>query len=100
MSNIHKSLLIAEEKCNDLIYFVEDDYIHEKDAIYEMIASYERIASQLNKELILCPADYPYLYTKTDSTNIFLGSHKHCRKVDESLCTFLTSKIIIQKYWK
>ena len=100
MSNIHKSLLIAEEKCNDLIYFVEDDYIHEKDAIYEMIASYERIASQLNKELILCPADYPYLYTKTDSTNIFLGSHKHWRKIDETLCTFLTSKIIIQKYWK
>ena len=100
MSNIHKSLLIAEKKCNDLVYFVEDDYIHEKDAIYEMIASYERISSQLNKELILCPADYPYLYTKTDSTNIFLGSHKHWRKIDETLCTFLTSKIIIQKYWK
>ena len=99
MSNIHKSLLIAKNQCNDLIYFVEDDYLHEKDAIIEMIFSYERISSQLTKELILCPTDYPYLYTKIDPTNIFLGSNKHWRKIDESLCTFLTSKILLEKHW-
>ena len=99
MCNIHKSLLLAKKQCNDLVYFVEDDYLHQKDAITEMILSYERISSQLNKELILCPADYPYLYTKVDSTNIFLGENKHWRKVEETLCTFLTSKIILQKYW-
>jgi len=100
MANINKSLIIAKNQCNDLIYFVEDDYIHYDDAVSEMILSYERIASQLNNELILCPTDYPYLYTKVDSTNIFLGSNKHWRKVNESLCTFLTSKIILDKYWK
>ncbi len=99
MSNIHKSLLVAKNQCNDLIYFVEDDYLHQKEAINEMIFSYERISSQLNRELILCPADYPYLYTKIDLTNIFLGTNKHWRKVEETLCTFLTSKIILQKYW-
>ena len=100
MANIHKSLLIAKEKCSDLIYFVEDDYIHENDAISEMIFTYERIASQLNNELILCPSDYPYLYTKIDSTNIFLGSKKHWRKIDQTLCTFMTSKTILEKYWE
>ena len=99
MSNIHKSLLIAKNQCNDLIYFVEDDYLHQLDAVNEMILAYERISSQLNKELILCPADYPYLYTKIDTTNIFLGANKHWRKVDETLCTFLTSKVLLQKYW-
>ena len=99
MSNIHKSLLLAQNQCDDLVYFVEDDYIHEKDAISEMIFTYERLSSQLNRELILCPADYPYLYTKVEQTNIFLGSDKHWRRVDETLCTFLTSKIILQKYW-
>ena len=99
MSNIHKSFLLAKNHCDDLIYFVEDDYLHHKDAIEEMIITYERIASQINQELILCPADYPYLYTKLDNTNIFLGSNKHWRKVDETLCTFLTSKVILQKYW-
>ena len=80
MANIHKSFLIAKKnQCNDLVYFVEDDYLHQKEAITEMIFAYERISSQTNKELILCPADYPYLYTKIDNTNIFLGSTKHWR---------------------
>jgi len=99
MSNIHKSLLVAKDQCSDLVYFVEDDYLHKQDAINEMIFSYERISSQVNKELILCPADYPYLYTKIESTNIFLGSNKHWRRVEETLCTFFTSKIILEKYW-
>ena len=99
MSNIHKSLLIAKNQCNDLIYFVEDDYLHKSDAINEMIFTYERISSQINREIILCPADYPYLYTKIDPTNIFLGANNHWRKIDETLCTFLTSKILVQKYW-
>ncbi len=100
MSNIHKSLLVAKEQSDDLIYFVEDDYLHEINSISEMIFTYERISSQLNRELILCPSDYPYLYTKIDPTNIFLGSNKHWRKVDETLCTFLTSRILVEKYWE
>jgi len=99
MSNIHKSLLIAKSQCSDLIYFVEDDYLHKHDAISEMILTYERISSQLNNELILCPADYPYLYTKIEPTNIFLGSNNHWRRIEETLCTFLTSKTLLEKYW-
>ena len=100
MSNIHKSLLVGKNQCNDLIYFVEDDYLHQLDSINEMIFAYERISSQINKELILCPADYPYLYSKIDPTNIFLGANKHWRKIDETLCTFLTSKILLVKHWE
>ena len=99
MSNINKSLLIAKEQCSDLIYFVEDDYLHVHNSISEMISTYERISSITQKELILCPADYPYLYTKIEATNIFLGTNRHWRKIDETLCTFLTSKKIIDKYW-
>jgi len=99
MCNIHKSLIIAKNQCDDLIYFVEDDYLHKVDAISEMLFTYERLASQLNKEIILCPSDYPFLYSKADLTKIFLGSNNHWRKVDETLCTFLTSKTIVDKYW-
>ena len=98
MSNIHKSLITAKNQCNDLIYFVEDDYLHKKDTFNEMILTYERVSSQLNRELILCPIDYPYLYTKIDPSSIFLGSNKHWRQVEETLCTFCTSKVLINKY--
>ena len=65
MANIHQSL-IESKKSKDLIYFVEDDYIHDKNSIDEMLLTYERISSQINNELILCPTDYPYLYTKSE----------------------------------
>ena len=81
------------------MYFVEDDYIHSLSTFEEIIFTYERIASQINRELILCPADYPYLYSKIEPTNIFLGSKNHWRKVEETLCTFLTSKILLEKHW-
>ena len=99
MANIHKSLILAKEKSSDLTYFVEDDYIHQKEAIAEMLSTYERISSQIKKELILCPSDYPYLYTSIQNTNIFLGLDRHWRRINETLCTFLTSKILLDKYW-
>jgi len=98
MSNINQSLLLSK-KSEDLVYFVEDDYIHEIDSIKEMILTYEKLSSVLKKELILCPTDYPYLYTQANDSKIFLGNKKHWRTIKESLCTFLTSKIIIDKYW-
>ena len=98
MANIYQSLLEAK-KSEDLIYFVEDDYLHKRNSIKEMIFTYERISSQINSEIIICPADYPYLYAKTEATLNFLGHRSHWRKVGETLCTFLTSKQIIEKYW-
>ena len=99
MSNIHKSFLTAEKQCEDLIYLVEDDYLHKLNSIEEMIFTYERISSQIKSELIMCPADYPYLYNKIEPTNIFFGLSQHWRVTSESLCTFLTSSNILKKHW-
>ena len=98
MSNIHQSLILAKES-DDLIYFVEDDYIHSIHAIKEMIFTYEKLSSMLKTELILCPSDYPYLYSEIENAKIFLGNKSHWRSIKESLCTFLTSKQMVMKYW-
>ena len=100
MSNIYQSLLLSKEQSEDLTYFVEDDYIHEKDSLSEILYTYEKIASLIKKDFIICPTDYPYLYTEADKTRIFLGENKHWRQIDQSLCTFLTSKKIVEKYWE
>ncbi len=99
MSNIHQSLILSKETCKDLTYFVEDDYIHEKNSLAEMLFVYEKIASLTKRELIICPADYPFLYNQNENTRIFLGETRHWRQIDQTLCTFLTSKKIIEKYW-
>ena len=83
----------------DLLYFVEDDYVHEDDALIEMIYSYQKFTSQLNNEVILCPVDYPYLYMNNKKTNILIGNKRHWRTIDQSLCTFMISKNLLTKYW-
>jgi hypothetical protein len=97
MANFYNSLLIAKNENADLIYFVEDDYLHTPTAITEMIYSYEKFYSIFSNDVILLPADYPYLYTKDDNTKIYLGEKFHWRLVSESLVTFMTSRDLIIK---
>ena len=99
LSSLLKCYQIAKEQSEDLVFFVEDDYLHFEPMMEEMIASYERISSQLKKELFICPTDYPYLYMNNEKTNILIGNKRHWRTVDRTLCTFMTSKIMIDQYW-
>tara|TARA_Y100000590_G_scaffold298773_1_gene336823 strand:+ start:233 stop:1264 length:1032 start_codon:yes stop_codon:yes gene_type:complete len=98
MSNIHHSLFLAQDS-EDLIYFVEDDYIHSRNTIEEMIFTYEKFSSIFNDELFLCPIDYPYLYNEPNKTNVLIGNKFHWRRIDQTLCTFLTSNQMIKKYY-
>ena len=90
---------IGKDKGEDLIFFIEDDYLHFVTMLEEMISSYERITSQLNKDIFMCPSDYPYLYMNNEKTNILIGNRRYWRTVDKTLCTFLTSKNLLNKYW-
>ena len=98
MARIIKSFEISKN-ANDLIYFVEDDYIHKIDSISEMIAVYEKFSTILKDEIFIVPVDYPYLYQKSIPTDILVGQKYHWRSIKESLLTFLTSKKMIIKYY-
>ena len=99
LASLLESFRVAKDRAVDLILFVEDDYLHFEEMIGEVVASYEKIASQLNKDIFMCPADYPYLYMDNDPTNILIGNKRHWRTIDKTLCTFITSKELINKYW-
>ena len=93
------SFELGKKMGKDLVFFLEDDYIHFEPMLEEMIASYERISSQTKKELFMCPADYPYLYMNNEKSNILIGNKRHWRTIDKTLCTFMTSIELINKYW-
>ena len=99
MKSIYESFQEAK-KSNDLIYFVEDDYIHKKDALAEMVFAYEKFSSIFKEELFLLSTDYPYLYKKLDNSSILTGENYHWRSVKESLLTFMTSKSMIDKHFE
>ncbi len=100
LASLLQSFEIGKNESDDLIFFIEDDYIHSETMLDEMIASYERIASQVKKDIIMCPADYPYLYMNNEKTNILIGSNRHWRTINKTLCTFMLSKNLLSKYWE
>ena len=99
LSSLLKCFKIAKQCDEDLIFFLEDDYIHKRSLIEEMILTYERISSQINKELILVPSDYPFLYLEERNTNVIAGSHRHWQTLDKVLCSFMISKKMLDSYW-
>jgi len=99
LASLLQSFELGKEHGEDLVFFVEDDYLHFEPMMEEMIASYERIASQVNKNIFMCPADYPYLYMSNEKTNILIGNKRHWRTINQTLCTFMTTKALLDKYW-
>ena len=99
LASLLQSFEIGKNAGEDLIYFVEDDYLHFEPMLEEMVASFERIASQLDKDIFMCPSDYPYLYMNNAKTNVLIGNKRHWRTVDKTLCTFMTTKNLLDKYW-
>ena len=99
LASLLQSFELGKVHGKDLVFFVEDDYLHFEPMMEEMIASYERIASQVNKDIFMCPADYPYLYMNNEKTNILIGNKRHWRTINQTLCTFMTTKFLLDKYW-
>ncbi len=99
LASLLQSFEVGKNQGDDLIFFMEDDYIHFETMLDEMIASYERIASQIKSDIFMCPSDYPYLYMNNEKTNVLIGSKRHWRTIKKTLCTFMTSKSLLDKYW-
>ena len=99
LASLLQSFELGKEHGEDLVFFVEDDYLHFEPMMEEMIASYERIASQVNRDIFMCPTDYPYLYMSNEKTNILIGNKRHWRTINQTLCTFMTTKSLLDKYW-
>ena len=100
LASLLQSFELGKEFGEDLIYFLEDDYLHFEPMLEEMVASYERIASQLGKDIFICPSDYPYLYMNNEKSNILIGNKRHWRTITKTLCTFMTSKNLLDNYWE
>ena len=100
LASLYQCFEIGKEIGEDLIFFIEDDYLHFETMLEEMIATYERVSTQVGKDIFMCPADYPYLYMNNEKTNILIGNKRHWRTIAKTLCTFLTSKKLLDLYWE
>ena len=86
------------DKSEDLILFVEDDYLFEPQCIDEILSSFSKISSLLKQDVILCPSDYPFFYDSLFQTSLLIGKEYKWRIVRETLLTILFSKDILIKH--
>ena len=100
LASLFNSFEIGKNQGEDLVFFIEDDYLHFEPMLEEMVASYERISSQIKHDIFMCPSDYPYLYMNNEKTNVLIGNKRHWRIVEKTLCTFMTSVNLLNKYWE
>jgi len=102
-ASIHKIYDYAIKNSKDLIYFVEDDYLHEPTAIKEMLDFYHLSSYMLqNNEIVIYPLDgndrYKPQYLKPSF--IVPGERRYWRTIDSTTGTFLLSKNLFLKYFE
>ena len=104
----HYSGLKQFEYCKnstaDLVYSVEDDYLHCTEAISEMLFSYQYLKSyyHLQKELCLFPFDNPedYEYGYVFPGRLFRTPIRHWKEGIWTTFTMMTTPKVFQDYWE
>ncbi len=80
------------ELAEDLIFFVEDDYLFEEHCLDEMLFTFSRLSTILKDDVVICPTDYSFFYDSFYKTSLFIGKNYRWRIVGETLLTFMISK--------
>ncbi len=86
------------ESADDLIFFIEDDYLFESHSIDEILYTFSRVSSVIKNDIIICPSDYSFFYDSLYKTTLFIGKNYKWRKVSETLLTFMFTKEILNKH--
>ena len=77
----HQQWLLCKNSKADLVYSVEDDYLHVPTAIQEMLDSYQLFSDRLKRtDIVLYPFDEPGEYNPPNRTDFIVhGSNRHWR---------------------
>jgi hypothetical protein len=104
----NQSALSQFEYCKnstaDLVYSVEDDYLHSPSALYEMLSEYDYVSSKYNLPQPLCifPWDQPEDYEPKHNTPelIMRGQYRHWKTGWGTTYTMMTSPKVFQEHWE
>lgn len=85
---------------SDLVYFVEDDYLHYESAISEMLDAYEFFKMRLGgREVALFPCDDPNNYKRMELCRIVEGPQRPWRTNTHTTCTMFCSQSVVRSFW-
>lgn len=100
-NSAYNQYLHARDSNADLVYCVEDDYLHCESALPEMLKDYETFKNLTNGEVALHPFDDPdnYKHRFVEQARIVQGGKRHWRTNTYTTYTFLGSPRIVRNNW-
>lgn len=97
----HQQWLRCRDSDADLIYSVEDDYLHCESAIQEMTDSWQLFSSRLHRDdIVLYPFDEPGEYNPPSRPDFVVhGSSRHWRTGIFSTNVIMTRPQLLRDHW-
>ena len=97
----HHQWLICRDSNADLVYSLEDDYLHSTTAIQEMIDSFELFSERLKRDdIVLYPFDEPSEYNPPNRKDFIVhGSARHWRTGVYTTQVLFCKPKIFQENW-
>lgn len=98
----HQQWLLCRDSNADLVYSVEDDYLHCSTAVQEMLDSFDLFCSRLkHSNVVLYPFDHPAEYNPpAHAAFVVHGSARHWRTGFYTTNVIMTRPMIFQQHWQ
>ena len=96
--SLHEQFKMGSHE-NAIVYFCEDDYLHEIDAIDVCWNFYKKVAQKLETHCVLYPQEHAVLYSDHYPSYIVLGDDRQWRTMRHATHTFITHGQVVSKYW-
>ncbi len=97
-NSLHQQFKDSIDK-NALVYFCEDDYLHEEDAIKTCWEFYEKVVNDFVSHTFIYPQEHPVLYSDYYPSYLVLGNDRHWRTIRHATHTFITHSHVVRDFW-
>lgn len=98
--SLHEQFLLAKGSGPRLVYFIEDDYLHEIDAIHRLCEFYREMSGKIGSHLVLYPQEHPVMYDHHYPSYIVTGKDRHWRTIRHTTHSFFTHTDVVKTHWK
>ncbi|MBB4264612.1 hypothetical protein [Roseospira visakhapatnamensis] len=82
-----------------LIYFVEDDYLHQPEAVASMVGFYRQVHAATGGHLMLHPQEQRVLYTRHYPSYLVMGADRRWRSTGHMSHTLFTHGSVLRDHW-
>jgi len=82
-----------------LVYFVEDDYLHEPEAIASLAGFYQQVLQATGGPMMLHPQEQRVLYNRHYPSYLVLGADRRWRTTRHMSHTLFTHGTVVRDHW-